>query len=127
MVPLTGANRILVKHGLAELSEANRPGVRALKEVAGLLPGATVTTGQVGFRLGPRINAAGRLDDASVGLSSCAPARSSEARPLAKALDAANAERQAHGEDDARRGARAGRERADRRGLVLSRRAGTPG
>src|SRR5262249_27603742 len=68
VVPLTGANRILVQHGLEALGRADRPGVRALKEVAGLEPDAAVTSGLVGFRLGPRINAAGRLDDASVGL-----------------------------------------------------------
>ena len=68
VVPLTGANRILVKVGLQELTQARRPGVRALKEVAGLGADAPVSSGQVGFRLGPRINAAGRMDDASVGL-----------------------------------------------------------
>ncbi len=68
VVPLTGANRILVAHGLQELTAARRPGVRALKEAAGMEPDAPVTAGQVGFRLGPRINAAGRLHDASLGL-----------------------------------------------------------
>ncbi|MEW6435292.1 MAG: single-stranded-DNA-specific exonuclease RecJ [Myxococcota bacterium] len=93
VVPLTGANRILVTHGLEQLSAARRPGVRALKEVAGIA-GAEVTAGQVGFRLGPRINAAGRLADASVGLQ-CLLAKDYEtALPLARALDAANAERQ---------------------------------
>ncbi len=121
VVPLTGANRILVTHGLQQLTQARRPGVRALKEVAGLA-GAEVTAGQVGFRLGPRINAAGRLDDASVGLQ-CLLARDVEAAlPLARALDAANAERQqieksmlhealSQAEDAVSRGAR---------GLVLS-------
>ncbi len=99
VVPLTGANRILVKHGLRELTEARRPGVQALKEVAGLTPGAPVTSGQVGFRLGPRINAAGRLDDAAVGMRLLSARTLEEARPLAKALDAANAERQAIEQD----------------------------
>jgi single-stranded-DNA-specific exonuclease len=93
VVPLTGANRVLVTHGLEQLTAARRPGVRALKEVAGIA-GAEVTAGQVGFRLGPRINAAGRLDDASVGLQ-CLLAKDYEtALKLARALDAANAERQ---------------------------------
>jgi single-stranded-DNA-specific exonuclease len=92
VVPLTGANRVLVRHGLKELTAGRRPGVRALKSVAGVLD--EVTAGQVGFRLGPRINAAGRLDDASVGLQ-CLLAKDYEsALPLARALDAANAERQ---------------------------------
>lgn len=92
VVPLTGANRVLVQHGLRELTLARRPGVRALKSVAGVPD--EVTAGTVGFRLGPRINAAGRLDDASVGLQ-CLLSRDFEsALPLARALDAANAERQ---------------------------------
>jgi single-stranded-DNA-specific exonuclease len=93
VMPLTGANRVFVKHGLAMLSSAARPGVRALKEAAGLSGDAEVSSRQVGFQLGPRINAAGRLDDASVGMRLlCAPDLAS-ARPLAQALDAANAER----------------------------------
>jgi len=93
VMPLTGANRVFVKHGLAMLSSAARPGVRALKEAAGLPGDAEVSSRQVGFQLGPRINAAGRLDDASVGMRLlCAPDLAS-ARPLAQALDAANAER----------------------------------
>jgi single-stranded-DNA-specific exonuclease len=94
VVPLVGANRALVKAGLRELSLAKRPGVRALKEVAGLEGSAEVTAGQVGFRLGPRINAAGRLDDASVGLRMLCAETVEEARPLAASLDKANAERQ---------------------------------
>ena len=94
VVPLVGANRILVAHGLAELGAGKRPGVQALKEVAGLAPDAPVSTGQVGFRLGPRINAAGRLHDAAMGLQCLTAETLERARPLAHALDAANAERQ---------------------------------
>jgi len=61
MVPLKGVNRTLIKRGLAELGASTRPGVVALKRVAGIAAG-DVTAGQVGFRLGPRINAAGRVD-----------------------------------------------------------------
>jgi single-stranded-DNA-specific exonuclease len=94
VVPLTGANRVLVKHGLVALSRAERPGIRALKEAAGLAPDQLVTAGLVGFRLGPRINAAGRLDDASLGLCLLRANTLEEARPLAHALDVANQERQ---------------------------------
>jgi single-stranded-DNA-specific exonuclease len=94
VVPLQGANRILVKAGLEALTAARRPGVRALKEVAGLGPEGEVTTGQVGFRLAPRINAAGRMDDAAVGLRLLCAETLEEARPLAEILDRANAERQ---------------------------------
>jgi len=93
VVPLTGANRVLVKHGLEEIARAARPGIRALKEVAGIFPGP-VSTGQVGFRLGPRINAAGRLHDASLGLQLLCAETIEAARPLAHSLDAANLERQ---------------------------------
>lgn len=119
VVPLVGANRILVKAGLEELTQARRPGVRALKEVAGLGADAPVTSGQVGFRLGPRINAAGRMDDASVGLRLLSSASVEEARPLAEALDRANAERQnveQHILEDALRQAEA---RKHLRGFVL--------
>ncbi len=94
VVPLTGANRILVAHGLQELGAARRPGVRALKEVAGMESDAPVTAGQVGFRLGPRINAAGRLHDASLGLQLLCSESLESARALAQTLDRANAERQ---------------------------------
>ncbi len=94
VVPLIGVNRLLVRHGLRELSKAKRPGVKALKYVSGLA-GSDVTSGDVGFRLGPRINAAGRLDDAALGLKCLTAATYEAALPLAKSLDAANAERQA--------------------------------
>jgi single-stranded-DNA-specific exonuclease len=61
MVPLKGVNRTLIKRGLVELGGSTRPGLLALKRVAGIQPGA-VSAGQVGFQLGPRINAAGRVD-----------------------------------------------------------------
>jgi single-stranded-DNA-specific exonuclease len=61
MVPLKGVNRTLIKRGLEELAISTRPGVVALKQVSGIAAGA-VSAGQVGFRLGPRINAAGRVD-----------------------------------------------------------------
>ncbi|MGO8969428.1 MAG: single-stranded-DNA-specific exonuclease RecJ [Myxococcaceae bacterium] len=94
VVPLTGVNRVLVKHGLMALSRAARPGIRALKEAAGLGAEQLVTSGLVGFRLGPRINAAGRLDDAGLGLRLLRATTLEEARPLAHALDVANQERQ---------------------------------
>ncbi|MBS2022659.1 MAG: single-stranded-DNA-specific exonuclease RecJ [Deltaproteobacteria bacterium] len=92
VVPLTGPNRVLVRHGLKELERAARPGVLALKSVAQLA--GAVTAGDVGFKLGPRINAAGRLDDASVGVRLLLSDDLLEARKLAEALDRANTERQ---------------------------------
>jgi single-stranded-DNA-specific exonuclease len=61
MVPLRGVNRTLIRRGLVELAGSTRPGVVALKQVSSI-PAGEVSAGQVGFRLGPRINAAGRVD-----------------------------------------------------------------
>lgn len=92
VVPLTGPNRVLVHFGLRELARAGRVGVLALKSVAQLA--GEVTAGDVGFKLGPRINAAGRLDDASVGVRLLLSEDLREARQLAEQLERANAERQ---------------------------------
>ncbi|QAT84181.1 single-stranded-DNA-specific exonuclease RecJ [Corallococcus coralloides] len=119
VVPLTGANRILVAHGLQELSQGRRPGIRALKEVAGLEPDATVTAGQVGFRLGPRINAAGRLHDASLGLQLLCADSVETARSLAQVLDRANAERQGIESGILTQALAQAEEHKDSRGFVL--------
>lgn len=119
VVPLTGANRILVAHGLQELSQGRRPGIRALKEVAGLEPDAVVTAGQVGFRLGPRINAAGRLHDASLGLQLLCADSVETARSLAQVLDRANAERQGIESGILTQALAQAEEHKDARGFVL--------
>src|SRR4051812_5197355 len=92
VVPLTGPNRVLVHFGLRELARGARIGVLALKSVCQLA--GEVSAGDVGFKLGPRINAAGRLDDASVGVRLLLSEDLREARQLAEQLDRANAERQ---------------------------------
>ncbi len=92
VVPLTGPNRVLVHFGLRELMQGRRIGVLALKSVAQIA--GEVSAGDVGFRLGPRINAAGRLDDASVGVRLLLSEDPREARRLAEELDRANTERQ---------------------------------
>lgn len=92
MAPLTGVNRILVREGLKVLSRTERPGLKALKEVASV--DGEVSADQVGFRLGPRINAVGRLDDAAFGVKLLLARNEGEAMELARRLDQANAERQ---------------------------------
>jgi single-stranded-DNA-specific exonuclease len=94
VVPLTGANRILVRWGLEQVARTRRPGLKALKRVAGLAEGAPVAAGQVGFRLAPRINAAGRLDDAGRGVRLLLDADPAQARRLAEELDRENQARQ---------------------------------
>ena len=94
VVPLVGANRILVRWGLEVLAKSRRPGVRALKRVAGVVEGAEVSAGQVGFRLAPRINAAGRLDDAGRGVRLLLETDEGRADALARELDRENQARQ---------------------------------
>jgi single-stranded-DNA-specific exonuclease len=64
VVPLRSVNRVLVRAGLKELDQRRRPGLAALMRAAGIPEDRPIRVGQVGYRLGPRINAAGRLDDA---------------------------------------------------------------
>jgi single-stranded-DNA-specific exonuclease len=94
MVPLKGVNRTLVKRGLTALGASKRPGVMALKQIAGLAPG-DVTAGQVGFQLGPRINAAGRMDAAIKVVELLTTESPEVALRIAQELDEHNRERRA--------------------------------
>jgi len=94
VVPLQGENRIMVKHGLRLLAESNWPGVRALLEASGLA-GKELRAGHVGFILGPRLNAAGRIGDAADGLRLLLSDDMDEASALARRLEGLNVERQA--------------------------------
>jgi len=93
VVPLTDQNRIYVTQGLKRLADSSRPGIRALKEVAGIGAGP-VSCGQVGFRLAPRLNAAGRMESAVPGVDLLMSTSLEESKIIASELDAANAERQ---------------------------------
>lgn len=97
LVPLREENRILVKRGLAQLAKAHWVGVRALIEVTGLTP--PLTPGNVGFGLGPRLNAAGRLGTAEEALELLLTEDEARARKIAASLDAQNRERRAVEED----------------------------
>ncbi len=94
VVPLVGENRVLVKHGLRLLPSTRWAGLRALIDSAGL-GGRPIRAGQVGFILGPRLNAAGRVGDANDGLRLLLTDDPAEAARLARQLEGMNSERQA--------------------------------
>jgi single-stranded-DNA-specific exonuclease len=90
---LTGENRNIVALGLRDLPNATNPGLRALMEVAGCGDGTSMTAYDIGFRLGPRINAAGRMDAARAVVELFSTRDNEEARRLAVHLDTRNRER----------------------------------
>jgi single-stranded-DNA-specific exonuclease len=93
LVPLVGENRRLAREGIAELRRGRRPGLRALMNVAGIAPGEADERA-AGFRLGPRINAAGRLQRADAALELLMTDDDDRATAIAEELDALNSERQ---------------------------------
>ena len=94
VVPLLDENRSLAIAGLRALARTQKPGLQALMRAAGVDP-AAVDAGAVGFRLGPRINAAGRLGHPRAALELLLTADPAEARRLADTLEELNRERQA--------------------------------
>ena len=93
VVPLDGNNRRLVKHGLQIIRNGRaRPGIRALLEVAGR-NAHSVVANDLGFALGPRLNAAGRLTDMSLGIECLLCEDPAEALRMARQLDSLNKER----------------------------------
>jgi single-stranded-DNA-specific exonuclease len=93
-VPLTGENRVFVKLGLEGLKSPVNPGLKALLEVAQLGNGRTLTSGEVAFRIAPRINAAGRMDVARDVIELFSVKDPVRAREIANKLDQLNADRQ---------------------------------
>ncbi len=91
LVPLTGENRKLVRSGLEQLGETDRPGVVALKNVANV--SKPVTVFNVGFQLGPRLNAAGRMDNPDASLNLLLAKDRYEAEKAAETLNNHNDER----------------------------------
>ncbi len=94
LVPLTGENRLMARYGLRILQGANRPGLRALMQVAGVRPEQGIAPVDISFRLGPRINASGRLADASLSVELMLSEDSRFCIQTAEQLDAFNRERQ---------------------------------
>ncbi len=93
VVPLQGENRILVRHGLKLLADSRWVGIRALVEATGLT-GQEIVARHLGFVLGPRLNAAGRVADATDGLRLLLSDDPVEAAGLAQRLEGLNVERQ---------------------------------
>ena len=93
VVPLTGENRVIVKFGLAGLRRAVHHGLKALLAVAGLT-GKDIDSGDVGFRIGPRLNAAGRMDTAADVIRLFESNDATNAAEVAERLNRLNTERQ---------------------------------
>ena len=93
VVPLTGVNRAFVRQGLTVMRQRRNLGLRALGDVAGLEEPPGVY--HLGFILGPRVNAGGRVGEASLGARLMITADEDEAAKIARHLDALNRERQA--------------------------------
>jgi len=92
IVPLRGENRTFVQRGAIEIARSTRPGLKKLIEVSGVrLP---ILTEDIGFRLGPRLNASGRLSNAERSLQLLLTQDKAEAASLAESLDKQNRERQ---------------------------------
>jgi len=92
IVPLRGENRTLVQRGAIEIARSARPGLKKLIEISGVKP--PIFTEDIGYRLGPRLNAAGRLSTAEKSLRLLLTQDENEARELAEFLDKQNRERQ---------------------------------
>ena len=95
VMKLTDENRALVRQGLELLAHTRRPGLRALMREAGLEPGAQPTAVTIGYGLAPRINAAGRMERATVALELLLTRDEERGEQLAQALCRLNRERQA--------------------------------
>jgi single-stranded-DNA-specific exonuclease len=92
IVPLVDENRLLVQRGAIEIAETSRIGLKKLMQVAGVRP--PILPEDIGYKLGPRLNAAGRLSTAEKSLRLLATHDESEAAALATELDQQNRERQ---------------------------------
>jgi single-stranded-DNA-specific exonuclease len=94
LVPLVRENRILASHGLRMLGQTGRVGLRSLMEIAGMIAGEEPRPVDISFRIGPRINASGRLADAAVSVELLLSEDPAYCREAAAQLDAFNRERQ---------------------------------
>lgn len=95
VMPLRDENRIFVRHGLERIRTHPSAGLRALLEAAGVKPDATITAEDVGYKLAPRLNAAGRLGCARLAVELLVGTSPSKTTELARHLERQNSERQA--------------------------------
>jgi len=95
VVPLVGENRALVSLGLRALTTVRNPGLRALLDAAGIPAGRMPTGREIAFRLAPRINAAGRIGDASLIMNLLGTADQDEVHRLVRHLEKLNRQRKA--------------------------------
>lgn len=95
VAPLTGDNRALVRAGLAVLGDAQRPGLRALYDLAGITPGNALSADDVAFRIAPRLNAPGRLGSPEPALKLLVERNRERAEALAASLENSSLERRA--------------------------------
>jgi len=100
VMPLVDENRIIAKYGLERLAKTKKVGLVELMKVAGIDPssGKPLRSYHVGFTLGPRLNAAGRLDDAAMSLDLLLESDPDKAREIAQEIDQINNERKAEQE-----------------------------
>lgn len=92
IVPMIGENRLMVRHGLRQLTKTMNPGLKALQEIVGM--SGAVTAMDVGFRIGPRLNAAGRMDEPADALATLMTDCRRLAMEMANKLEFYNRERQ---------------------------------
>ena len=129
-MPLVGDNRILVRHGLSLMGRQQRPGVRALLQRARVEPGQGVDEGDLGFALGPRLNAPGRLGSAEPALELLRARSETEAEALAARVEMFNSRRrelQTQTVDEALALLAADPATPSRAGIVVARESWAPG
>lgn len=97
IVPLIDENRVIVREGMLCMADSQRPGLKLLMQLAQVAP--PVNTGHLGFRIAPRLNAGGRLEDALQGVTLLTSHDTQEASAIAEHLDALNQARQAMEKD----------------------------
>jgi single-stranded-DNA-specific exonuclease len=97
VMPLVGENRIIARFGLERLADTKKVGIQSLMRAAQvtLRPGQPLRASDVGWRLGPRLNAAGRIDDAALALKLLLSAEAEEADAIAEEIEAVNVARKA--------------------------------